>query len=68
MTKTMTGTFESIDKTRNAKDDLISTGIPSEKVYLDKETNQVKVIIPTETEAEIVEVLNRHEPTQVSST
>lgn len=67
MTKTVTGAFDSIDKARNAKDELISTGIPSEKVYLDGETNQVKVIIPAATEAEIVEILNRHEPTQVSS-
>jgi hypothetical protein len=68
MSKTVTGVFDSIDKARNAKDDLVSTGIPREKVYLDNETNQVKVITPAETEAEILEVLNRHEPTQVTST
>lgn len=67
MSKTVTGTYDSADKALNAVDDLISTGIPQEMLYHDEQTNQVKVIIPASTEAEIVEILKRHDPTQVTS-
>jgi len=65
MTKTVTGVFDSADKVRNAVDDLVSSGIDSEKVYADKENNQVKVMIPDTIEREITEILNRHNPTEV---
>lgn len=67
MTKTVTGTFDSADKAENAMDDLIASGIPQEKVYFDQANSQVKVMIPAATEAEIIEILNRHGPNQLSS-
>ncbi len=65
MTKTITGVFDSADKVANAMDDLVSSGIDREKVFADKEKNQVKVMIPDTIEREIIEFLNRHNPAEV---
>ncbi|MEA1889349.1 MAG: hypothetical protein U9N50_06145 [Pseudomonadota bacterium] len=63
MTETVTCTYDSADKARNAREDLIATGIPQEKIFFDEETNQIKVMIPASTKPEVVEILNRHNPT-----
>jgi hypothetical protein len=65
MTQTVTAAYGSIDKANNAFDELVSEGFPREKLYLDKETNQVKVIIPDTVRPEAEEILNRHEPSEV---
>ncbi len=65
MTKTITGKFDSAGKVQNALDDLLAAGIDREKVYADKDTNEIKVMIPSAIEREITEILNRHGPTQV---
>lgn len=52
MTRTVTGVCDSVEKARNAVDELIYDGIDREKVYLDEETNQVKVMIPDTIEVE----------------
>lgn len=65
MTKTVTGDFATEDAMKNAMDDLVSTGIPREKVFLDTERMQLKVIIPAATEPEVNEILKRHEPTRL---
>ncbi len=65
MTKTVTGDFATEDAMKNAMDDLVSTGIPREKVFLDTERMQLKVIIPAATEPEVNEILKRHQPTRV---
>ncbi len=66
MTETINAVFSSVDKAKNAVDDLLSTGIDREKVFLDEDNIQVKVITPNVVEREIVEILQRHQPTQVS--
>jgi len=65
MIKTVTAIYDSAGKARNAEDDLVSSGIDREKVFFDKETNQVKVMIPESAEREVTEILNRHDPTEV---
>ncbi len=65
MTETINATYGSIAQAKNAVDDLISTGIPREKVFLDKKALQVKVIAANVSEPEIVEILQRHQPSQV---
>lgn len=65
MTKTVTGDFATEDAMKNAMDDLVSTGIPREKVFMDTENMQLKVIIPAATEPEVIEILKRHEPTRL---
>ena len=66
MTETINAVFSSVDKAKNAVDDLLSTGIDREKVFLDEDNIQVKVITPNVVEREIVEILQRHQPMQVS--
>lgn len=66
MFKTITATYASKAAVTNVVDELINGGLPREKLYSDDATMQVKVIIP-ETEASgIMEILNRHEPTEIS--
>jgi len=65
MTQTITAAYDSIDKAANAFDELVSEGFPREKLFLDKETNKVKVIVPETSRPETEEILNRHEPDEV---
>ncbi|CAM3400495.1 hypothetical protein [Halomonas lysinitropha] len=67
MTQTVTAAYGSIDKAANAFDELVSEGFPREKLFLDKETNEVKVIVPDTSQPEVEEVLKRHEPDEVQS-
>jgi hypothetical protein len=46
-------------------DDLINIGIPAEEILAVKETKSVKVIAPKVIEAEIKEVLQRHDPVRI---
>ncbi|MDI5935759.1 MULTISPECIES: hypothetical protein [Halomonas] len=62
MTQTVTAAYGSAMKATNAYDELVSEGFPREKLYLDKETNQVKVIIPDTSKPEAEEILRRHGP------
>jgi len=64
--KVITATYNSMSTVKNTVDDLISTGIESEKVYADEEHNQVKVMLPDTIEPEIKEILQRHKPIQLS--
>ena len=68
MIETITATFERFDTAQNAADDLISTGIDSEKVFLDKTTPLVRAMVPETIKPEIMEILKRHQPSQVSET
>ncbi|WP_440997184.1 hypothetical protein [Arhodomonas sp. SL1] len=60
--KVITGDFETEEQMTNARDDLISTGIDAEKVTVDREHMQLKVVIPADIEREINEILQRHDP------
>ena len=66
MTAVVTCTYDSADKVHNAREDLVATGIPQEEIYVDEESNQIKIMIPDVTKPEIIEILNRHEPTQIN--
>lgn len=66
MTKTLTGAYDSLDKARNALDDLINIGLDREKVFLDRDNTLVKVMIPDDIEREVREVLDRHDPSAVT--
>ncbi len=65
MTQTVTAAFDSADKAINAYDELISEGYPREKLYFDKDTNEVKVIVPDTSKPEVEEILGRHEPEEI---
>lgn len=66
MIETITAVYDTYSKAQNAADDLLSTGIDSEKVYLDDRSPQVKVMTPKAIQGEIKEILQRHQPTEVS--
>lgn len=65
MIQTVTSTYDSADKVKNARRDLEGKGIPQEKIHVDKDTNQIKVAIPAATKPEVLEILNRHKPISI---
>lgn len=65
MTITITAVYESPDHVSNALDDLVSTGIPREKIFTDKDKSEVKVHTPQSSAPEIEEILRRHRPKDV---
>lgn len=66
MLKTITATYASKTAVTNVVDELINDGLPREKIYSDEATMQVKVNIPKVEESGIMQILNRHEPTEIS--
>lgn len=66
MFKTITATYASKTTVTNVVDELINDGLPREKIYNDDATMQVKVMIPETEVSGIMQILNRHEPTQIS--
>jgi hypothetical protein len=66
MPKTITGKFDSADAAHNAHEDLIDTGFPSEKVFLDRAAGEVKVIASEANEREVREILGRHRPQDIT--
>ncbi|WP_299314906.1 hypothetical protein [uncultured Halomonas sp.] len=65
MTQTVTASYGSADKAVNAYDELVSEGYPREKLYFDRDSNEVKVIVPDASRPEIEEILARHEPDEI---
>lgn len=65
MTKTVTGDFRTEDAMRNAMDDLLSVGIPREKLFMDTNQMQLKVLTPDVTAREVNEILMRHQPVKL---
>jgi len=65
VTTTVTCTYDSADKVHNAREDLVATGIPQEEILVNEKTHQIKVISPDVTKPEIVEILSRHEPSDI---
>jgi hypothetical protein len=65
MTKIVTATYASADTLKNVHDDLVATGIPQEKIRVNKDKLHVQVMSPDVTENEILEILRRHGPTQI---
>ena len=66
MTKTLTARYETVDAARNAYEDLIGSGYPSENLFLQSESPELKVVTPSETEPQAREILGRHEPSEIT--
>ena len=60
MSETVTVNYASSDAMKNAVNDLLGAGIPQEKLYVDEEKLQIKVITPTASKPEIEQLLTRH--------
>ncbi|MFV8836258.1 hypothetical protein [Aquisalimonas sp.] len=68
MTQAVTAAYESVEAARNVVDELIADGFDQEKVYLDRDTCQVKVMTPDRGLREVEEILGRHRPRKLWST
>ena len=65
MTEAIVATYNDVTTVRNVEDDLRSTGIPMEEIRVDSVNFKVRVTIPNATKAEVLEILQRHKPTEV---
>jgi hypothetical protein len=66
MTKTITAVYDTPGQVTNAFDDLISAGIPQDKIFSNKDKPEIKVASPDTSVPEIMEILKRHRPTDTS--
>lgn len=64
MNTTLTGRFEQVDQARVARKDMIAAGIPQEKIHIDEERQEIKVIMPEEESRQIREVFRNHNITE----
>lgn len=67
MSDIITAHYDSPTAVTNAVDDLVGIGIPNEEIRVDKAKHQVQVMIAAVTHAEIIEVLQRHDPTDLET-
>ena len=65
MTTAVVATYKDARTIWNVKDDLMSTGIPDDAIKIDKEHIKVRVMVPDQTKAEIIEILKRHSPADI---
>ncbi|WP_114327412.1 hypothetical protein [Candidatus Colwellia aromaticivorans] len=65
MYKTITATFTDKFAIENVANELVSKDVPRENFFIDEEASQVKIMIPESAEAGIMDILNRHKPTEV---
>lgn len=64
MNTTLTGRFEQLDQARVAREEMIAAGIPQDKIFIDEDQRQIKVIIPEEQSPQILEIFSSHDITQ----
>ena len=65
MTQAVVATYKNVRAIANVEDDLLATGIPNEIIKIDREHRKIRVMAPDATKSEIMEILNRHDPTEV---
>ena len=65
MTQAVVATYKNVRAITNVEDDLLATGIPNEKIKIDKEHRKIRVMVPEVTRSEILEILNRHDPAEI---
>lgn len=65
MFKTTTATYTDKNALKNVDDELVNKGIPRENFFIDEKILQIKVMMPESEEQEIIDILNRHGPTEV---
>ncbi len=65
MYKTITATYTDKIALTNVADELVNKDIPRENFFIDEDISQIKVMMPETAESEIMDILNRHGPTEV---
>lgn len=65
MAEIITATYADQDTLANVRNDLVSVGIPQEKIRMSPDKRQVQVMAPEVSDSEIREILERHQPTEI---
>jgi hypothetical protein len=65
MYKTITAKYEDKNALTNVADELVNKDIPRENFFIDEKISQIKVMMPESAKQEIMDILNRHGPTEV---
>lgn len=65
MAEIITAVYAAADTLKNVRNDLVAVGIPQEKIRVSEDKRQVQVMGPETAEAEIEEILRRHEPIEL---
>jgi len=65
MTEALVATYKDLKTIVNVEDDLRATGIPNEKIKVDKDHRKIRVMFPDATKPEVLEILNRHKPAEI---
>ncbi len=65
MAEIITAVYEAEDTLANVRNDLVSIGIPQEKIRVSPDKHQVQVMAPEVSDAEIREILERHQPKEI---
>lgn len=65
MTQALVATYKNVRAITNVEEDLLATGIPNEKIKIDREHRKIRVFVPDDTRSEVMEILNRHMPSEV---
>ncbi|MBA6223631.1 MULTISPECIES: hypothetical protein [unclassified Colwellia] len=65
MYKTITAKYKDKDALTNVADELVNKDIPRENFFIDEKISQIKVMMPESAKQEIMDILNRHGPTEV---
>lgn len=60
MLKTIRGRYDDATQAKNTRDELINAGIPDEQINVDKDDHMIRVILPSEEDAEVLEIFDRH--------
>lgn len=60
MSKAVNGNFQSLDQARNTREDLIGSNIPQDLIYIDEESQVIRVMMPPEEAREVHEIFDRH--------
>jgi hypothetical protein len=66
MSNSIVAVYESEGQVKNAIDDLIATGIPQDEIRSDHDQHRISVVAADTARPEIVEILKRHQPTEIS--
>ncbi len=67
MYKTITAAYTDEVAIKNVADELVNKDVPRENFFIDEEVSQIKVMMPENTEPEIMDIFNRHGLTEVKS-
>ena len=68
MVKAVTAVYPTVGAAENVYDELVADGFEQEKLFLDRDHMQVKVMTPDSGYREVEEVLGRHGPSDLWST